>query len=75
MEMLERAMSMEGSFKQYRHMLAGADPPCIPYLGVYLTDLVFVEEGNPRFVGPNSLINYLRHLLVYNVISNVQVGA
>lgn len=36
--------------KAYRQALAAATPPCIPYLGVYLTDLTFLEEGNPNTV-------------------------
>lgn len=40
---MEEVMAMEGSFKNYRNHLAAASPPCVPYIGVYLTDLVFIE--------------------------------
>jgi son of sevenless-like protein len=36
-------MSRERSFQTYRAHLATVNPPCVPYLGVYLTDLVFLE--------------------------------
>lgn len=42
-EELEAIMGMEGSFKVYRQTLVEATPPCVPYIGVYLTDLVFIE--------------------------------
>ena len=42
--------STDGNRKAYRQCLGAATPPCIPYLGVYLTDLTFLEEGNPDFV-------------------------
>jgi len=74
---LEKIMSSESSFKFYRSKLAASDPPCIPYLGVYLTDLTFMDE-NPDHVttetsqGPVSLINFAKRKMVYNVISLVQ---
>jgi uncharacterized membrane protein len=43
LEELEATMGMEGSFKVYRQTLINATPPCVPYIGVYLTDLVFIE--------------------------------
>lgn len=70
MEQLEKTMSMEGSFKSYRLALTEANPPVIPYIGVHLTDLVFIEEGNPRMVGPR--INFVRHKLVASAITSVQ---
>lgn len=39
-------MNTAQSFKTYRTALRDATPPCLPYLGVHLSDLVFIEDGN-----------------------------
>ena len=39
-------MNTQQSFKNYRTALREANLPCLPYLGVHLSDLVFIEEGN-----------------------------
>merc|ERR1712097_137910 len=43
---LQALVSIDGNREAYRHALLSATPPCIPYLGVYLTDLTFIEDGN-----------------------------
>lgn len=37
---------------------------------MYLTDLTFIEEGNPDYI--NGLINFGKRKLVYTVISSVK---
>jgi len=49
---LVELMSNRRSFKVYRDTLATTAPPCIPYLGVYLTDITFIEEGNMDYITP-----------------------
>jgi len=75
---LERLMSMEGSFKLYRAALEASSPPCIPYVGVYLTDLTFIEDGNDDEVvveregkEPLELINFSKRTLVHSIISTL----
>lgn len=46
-------------------------PPVIPYLGVYLTNFVQIDEGNPNFLG-NKLINYHKCHLIGQNISGLQ---
>lgn len=48
LQALEAELGMEGSFKAYRQLLNGlaqntTTTPVIPYMGVYLTDLTFIE--------------------------------
>lgn len=48
LQALEAEMGMEGSFKSYRILLNGlaqntTTVAVIPYMGVYLTDLTFME--------------------------------
>ena len=31
------------SWSNYRKTIHGADPPCVPFIGVYQTDLTFIE--------------------------------
>jgi hypothetical protein len=53
-----------------RKHLKKVNPPCIPYLGIYLTDLTFVEEGNPDMV--QGLINFNKRHLVSELIRSIQ---
>jgi len=67
---LQAQLSSNSAYKEYRALLSKANPPCLPYLGVYLTDLTFFEEGNPDYI--QGFINYSKRKLIYNSISNVQ---
>lgn len=66
-----KLMNSEGSYHTYRETLHTVDPPLIPYLGVYLTDLTFIEDGNQNFL--DGLINFKKRQMVYNIISEVQL--
>jgi hypothetical protein len=39
---------------------------------MYLSDLVFTEEGNPKRVGPHKLINYAKCRHVSAIIKKIQ---
>ena len=40
---LETLFAHNMSYKAYRDAIVKIVPPCIPYLGLYLTDLTFIE--------------------------------
>ena len=44
-------------------MLSRCDPPSIPYLGIYLSDLTFIEEGTPNFT-EKGLLNFAKMRMV-----------
>ena len=53
-----------------RHRIHNVHPPCVPFLGIYLTDLTFIEEGNPTMLG--DLINWHKCRLQASIIMEVQ---
>ncbi|RAL03245.1 Ras-GEF domain-containing protein, partial [Aspergillus ibericus CBS 121593] len=57
---MQSLMSSERNFAKYRDTLRGASLPCIPFLGVYLTDLTFLTDGMPDFapMGPTPNHNH-----------------
>jgi len=70
LEELEDLTNMEGSYKNFRYELDRAVLPSIPYLGVYLMDLTFVEDGNPD--SRENLINWEKRKLYFNIINQIQ---
>lgn len=60
---LQNVVCSDGRFRAMREALHRCDPPCIPYLGMYLTDLSFIEEGTPDFT-PDRLLNFSKMRMV-----------
>lgn len=44
---LQTLFSYSHSYRNYRAALKSASMPCLPYLGLFLTDLNFVHESQP----------------------------
>ncbi len=66
---LEQKLSSDKSYKTYRSLLAGANPPCIPYLGTYLTDLTFIDEVSDIY---KELINFNKRKQIYDVFERIK---
>ncbi|XP_043476334.1 ras-specific guanine nucleotide-releasing factor 2-like isoform X2 [Leptopilina heterotoma] len=70
-ERLQIIVSSDCRFRNLRDALHRCDPPCIPYLGIYLTDLSFIEEGTPNFT-EDGLLNFSKMRMVAHVIREIR---
>jgi len=52
-------------------VLGNCSPPLLPYIGVYLTDLTFIEDGNPNLKG--GLINFQKHRMCAEVLRQIRL--
>ncbi|XP_042553671.1 ras-specific guanine nucleotide-releasing factor 1 isoform X3 [Dipodomys spectabilis] len=68
---LQKLVSSEGRFKNLREALKNCDPPCVPYLGMYLTDLAFIEEGTPNYTG-DGLVNFSKMRMISHIIREIR---
>ena len=69
------------NYTALRQRLQGHVPPCLPFVGLYLTDLTFVDAGNQssrQLPGrglddqPVSVINFDKHVKTARIISELQ---
>jgi len=70
-ERINQLMSFRGSYGTYREYLKGVVPPCVPFLGMSLTDLIFISDGNPNPEDP-TLINFTKWEMMAGIIHNVK---
>ncbi|XP_039615199.1 ras-specific guanine nucleotide-releasing factor 2 isoform X1 [Polypterus senegalus] len=71
MDKLQKIVSSEGRFKNLRETLKNCNPPCVPYLGMYLTDLAFIEEGTPNFT-EEGLVNFSKMRMISHIIREIR---
>eukprot|EP01106_Pelomyxa_sp_JSP_P008453 TRINITY_DN2377_c0_g2_i5.p1 TRINITY_DN2377_c0_g2~~TRINITY_DN2377_c0_g2_i5.p1 ORF type:complete len:116 (-),score=20.75 TRINITY_DN2377_c0_g2_i5:138-485(-) len=71
MEKYSAITSPQASFAGYREALRLAVPPSIPYIGVNLGDLTFIEEGNPDTI-EGGLVNFAKFKMVATAIMELR---
>ncbi|KAL7321682.1 hypothetical protein PS15m_001427 [Mucor circinelloides] len=70
---IRKLMGASRNFNQYRALIHSVNPPCIPFLGIYLQDLTFIEDGNPNFLKTSKdLINFAKRAKTAEVIREIQ---
>lgn len=70
---IRKMMGHEKNFIEYREIIHSINPPCIPFLGIYLQDLTFIEDGNSNYLKKSqSLINFAKRMKTAEVIREIQ---
>lgn len=64
-------LDTKNNYSQYRAAMNASTPPVIPFLGVYLRDLTFIEDGNQDHTVAG-LVNVEKLILFSNVVSNMR---
>ncbi|CAD5222277.1 unnamed protein product [Bursaphelenchus xylophilus] len=67
-----KIMDSRQSFTNYRSELNNAKPPLIPYFGLILQDLTFVNVGNPDYLpGRKDMLNFGKRWQQYAILDSV----
>ncbi|PGH32609.1 hypothetical protein GX50_04583 [[Emmonsia] crescens] len=78
LEQLREIVDVSRNYAVLRQRLQGHVPPCLPFVGTYLTDLTFVDHGNqdtralPTGDGSKLVINFDKHMKTAKIISELQ---
>ena len=71
---LEKIISTEKNHQYYRRLLEKAmleKKPSVPYLGLFLSDLTFIEDGNTDVRANGGLINFEKRAMIGKVLSDI----
>ncbi|KCV70636.1 hypothetical protein H696_02993 [Fonticula alba] len=70
---LEAKVSPDNNYKAYRTLEYSAPTPRIPFFGLCLKDLTFMNDGNQTIL-VNGMINFEKYLLVMGKIMEIRVS-
>ncbi|KAJ7482104.1 ras guanine nucleotide exchange factor domain-containing protein [Mycena galericulata] len=67
----EMTIDSNKNFTKYRSMMTSVIPPCVPFIGVFLSTLQFMQDGNPDNLQGN-LVNFWKRQKASEVINDIK---
>lgn len=70
---MNKLMNSSRNFNEYRDMLKfiGSEP-CVPFFGVYLSDLTFIYHGNPDcLLNRNRMVNFAKRAKTVDIVMGI----
>ncbi|EGO23692.1 hypothetical protein SERLADRAFT_469896 [Serpula lacrymans var. lacrymans S7.9] len=71
LETCETTINSYKNFNIYRSALAKVSPPCVPFIGVFLTALTHIQDGSKDSL-PGHLVNFRKRQKASEVIQDLQ---
>ena len=72
LEHMQRLMNATENFKNYKEVLQYTQPPCVPFFGVYLADMVQIHEGLTNELRGTNLINFYKRSRAADTTQGIQ---
>ncbi|OAD74721.1 hypothetical protein PHYBLDRAFT_158496 [Phycomyces blakesleeanus NRRL 1555(-)] len=78
LETTYRVADSQRNFANYRKCLKNATSPCLPFLGIYLSDILFLDEGNPGYrvshIKPHQqFVNFDKYIKLSRVLAEIKL--
>lgn len=70
LESLKELYSPNNNYKNYREVLKKTTSTCTPYIGLYLRDLVFIDDGNANEI--EDCINFKKRALYSRILIEIK---
>ncbi|KAJ7601115.1 ras guanine nucleotide exchange factor domain-containing protein [Mycena floridula] len=67
----EMTIDSNRNFNKYRSLMATVNPPCVPFIGVFLSTLQFIQDGNPDNLA-GGLVNFKKRQMASEVIIDIK---
>jgi len=67
----EMTIDSNKNFTKYRSMMTSVIPPCVPFIGVFLSTLQFIQDGNPDNL-QGTLVNFRKRQKASEVINDIK---
>ncbi|KAJ6557299.1 ras guanine nucleotide exchange factor domain-containing protein [Mycena vulgaris] len=67
----EMTIDSNKNFIKYRSLMTSVIPPCVPFIGVFLSTLQFIQDGNPDIL-QGTLVNFRKRQKASEVINDIK---